>query len=42
MIYNKPWIAQRADPFVTYHDGYYYFTASVPAYDAIVLRRAKT
>jgi GH43 family beta-xylosidase len=27
MIYNKPWIAQRADPFVTYHDGFYYFTA---------------
>lgn len=41
--YNEPWIMQRADPFVTLaDDGYYYFTASVPAYDTIVLRRAKT
>lgn len=43
MKYNEPWIAQRADPYVYRHtDGYYYFTASVPAYDCIVLRRAKT
>lgn len=35
------WIAQRADPYVYRHtDGTYYFTASVPAYDRIVLRRA--
>ncbi|MCR4798192.1 MAG: family 43 glycosylhydrolase [Lachnospiraceae bacterium] len=40
--YNTPWILQRADPFVTFHDGYYYFTASVPAYDSIVLRRSRT
>lgn len=40
--YNEPWILQRADPFVCYKDGWYYFTGSVPAYDAIVLRRAKT
>ncbi|MCR5546463.1 MAG: family 43 glycosylhydrolase [Lachnospiraceae bacterium] len=40
--FNEPWILQRADPFVTYFDGYYYFTASVPAYDQIVLRRSKT
>lgn len=40
--YNEPWIMQRADPFVTFSDGYYYFTASVPAYDQIVLRRSKT
>ncbi|MBO5551125.1 MAG: family 43 glycosylhydrolase [Lachnospiraceae bacterium] len=41
--YNKPWILQRADPYVYRHtDGYYYFTASVPAYDGIVLRRAKS
>ena len=40
--YNKPWILQRADPYVIYRDGYYYFTASVPAYDSIVLRRSKT
>lgn len=42
-IYNKPWILQRADPYVYRHrDGMYYFTASVPAYDRIVLRRSKT
>ncbi|WMC91515.1 glycoside hydrolase family 43 protein [Kineothrix sp. MB12-C1] len=42
-IYNKPWILQRADPYVYKHeDGTYYFTASVPAYDGIVLRRADT
>lgn len=36
-------IEQRADPFIYKHsDGYYYFTASVPAYDRIELRRAKT
>ena len=39
--YNEPWILQRADPYVYRHvDGSYYFTASVPAYDGIVLRRA--
>ncbi|MCR5452968.1 MAG: family 43 glycosylhydrolase [Lachnospiraceae bacterium] len=41
--YNKPWILQRADPYVYRHtDGSYYFTASVPAYDGIVLRRSDT
>lgn len=41
--YNEPLILQRADPYVYKHtDGYYYFTASVPAYDRIILRRAKT
>ncbi|MCR5641107.1 MAG: family 43 glycosylhydrolase [Lachnospiraceae bacterium] len=40
--FNKPWILQRADPYVICQDGYYYFTASVPAYDSIVLRRSKT
>ncbi len=39
----KPLIEQRADPFIYKHtDGFYYFTASVPAYDRIELRRAKT
>lgn len=39
--FNEPWILQRADPYVYRHtDGRYYFTASVPAYDAVVLRRA--
>ncbi|ALS99757.1 family 43 glycosylhydrolase [Lacimicrobium alkaliphilum] len=38
-----PLIPQRADPFIYKHsDGYYYFTASVPEYDGIELRRAKT
>lgn len=42
-IYNKPWILQRADPYVYLHtDGWYYFTASVPEYDGICIRRAKT
>ena len=41
--YNTPWILQRADPYVYQHsDGWYYFTASVPAYDGIVLRRARS
>ena len=39
--YNEPWIIQRADPYVYRHsDGTYYFTASVPEYDRIVLRKA--
>jgi GH43 family beta-xylosidase len=34
---------QRADPYVYKHtDGYYYFTASVPSYDRIILRRSTT
>lgn len=37
----KPWIAQRADPYVCHHkDGNFYFTGSVPEYDRIVLRKA--
>lgn len=43
ILENKPWILQRADPYVYLHkDGYYYFTASVPKYDQIILRRSKT
>lgn len=39
--WNEPWIMQRADPYIYRHtDGCYYFTASVPAYDRIILRRA--
>lgn len=39
--YNQPFIEQRADPYVYRStDGRYYFTASVPAYDRIVLRDA--
>ena len=40
--YNVPFIAQRADPYIMQEDGMYYFTASVPAYDCIVLRRASS
>ncbi len=41
--YNKVWISQRADPYV-YKDcqGSYYFTASVPEYDRIILRKSNT
>lgn len=39
----QPLILQRADPCIRrFHDGWYYFTASVPAYDRIELRRART
>lgn len=38
----NPIVFQRADPFIYLHtDGYYYMTASIPAYDAIEIRRAK-
>lgn len=40
--YNQPLIEQRADPYVYKHtDGYYYFTASVPEYNRIILRKSK-
>lgn len=43
ITYNQPWILQRADPYILRHtDGSYYFTASVPEYDKIILRRADT
>lgn len=39
----QPIILQRADPCIRrFDDGWYYFTASVPAYDRIELRRART
>jgi GH43 family beta-xylosidase len=39
--FTNPIIEQRADPWVYLHsDGFYYFTASVPEYDRIELRRA--
>ncbi|KGA98495.1 alpha-N-arabinofuranosidase [Alkalihalobacillus alcalophilus ATCC 27647 = CGMCC 1.3604] len=41
--YQNPLIEQRADPWVYKHsDGFYYFTASVPEYDRIELRKSKT
>ena len=40
---NNPIVEQRADPWVYKHtDGYYYFTASVPEYDRIEVRRDAT
>ncbi len=42
-IYKNPIVIERADPWVYKHtDGYYYFTGSVPGYQSIELRRAKT
>lgn len=41
--FNKPFIIQRADPYVYRHeDGSYWFAASVPEYDRIILRRSDT
>ncbi|SFS89406.1 glycoside hydrolase family 43 protein [Saccharopolyspora flava] len=41
--YPNPLLRQRADPHVLRHsDGFYYCTATVPEYDRIVLRRART
>ncbi|MFD7655563.1 family 43 glycosylhydrolase [Actinosynnema sp. NPDC059797] len=41
--YANPIANQRADPHIFKHtDGYYYFTATAPEYDRIVLRRATT
>lgn len=41
--YKNPIVLERADPWVYKHtDGYYYFTGSVPEYQSIELRRAKT
>lgn len=41
--YPKPLIIQRADPYIYKHtDGYYYFSASVPSYNRIEIRRSKT
>lgn len=38
--WNTPFIAQRADPYVLHHENGWYFTASVPEYDRIILRHA--
>lgn len=39
----NPLVSQRADPHLTLHtDGYYYFMGTVPEYDRLELRRAKT
>ncbi len=41
--YNDPFIPNRADPYIMVHsDQKYYFTASVPEYDKIIIRRSDT
>ena len=40
--YNTPFIEQRADPYIRYIEGKWYFTASVPEYDRIILRCANS
>lgn len=41
--YVNPIVLERADPWVYKHaDGYYYFTGSVPGYQEIEVRRAKS
>jgi GH43 family beta-xylosidase len=42
LSHNQPLIPNRADPHISLHDGWYYFTASVPEYDRLELRRSKT
>ncbi|THA79235.1 alpha-arabinofuranosidase [Streptomyces sp. A0642] len=43
VTYMNTLAEQRADPHIWKHtDGFYYFTATVPSYDRIVLRRATT
>jgi GH43 family beta-xylosidase len=43
LAWTNPIIPKRADPHAVLHsDGYYYFTATVPEYDRIELRRART
>jgi GH43 family beta-xylosidase len=40
---TNPLIQQRADPYIYRHtDSYYYFTATAPEYDRIILRKAAT
>lgn len=42
-VYPNPLVLQRADPWVFRHgDGYYYFMGTVPEYDRLELRRART
>lgn len=38
----NPLLAQRADPQITRHGDWYYLMATVPAYDVIELRRARS
>lgn len=38
----NPLVAQRADPQILRHDGWYYLMATAPAYDVLELRRARS
>ncbi|MFD9188331.1 family 43 glycosylhydrolase [Streptomyces phaeochromogenes] len=41
--YVNPLVRNRADPHINRHpDGHYYFTATAPEYDRIILRRSRT
>jgi len=40
--FRNPLVRQRADPWICLHEGWYYFTGTVPEYDRIELRRART
>ncbi|MFE3824515.1 family 43 glycosylhydrolase [Streptomyces sp. NPDC059092] len=41
--YRNPLVERRADPYIHRHtDGRYYFTATAPEYDRVVLRRSRT
>jgi len=40
--WTNPLVEQRADPHVTWHEGHYVMTATVPEYDRLELRRAPT
>ncbi|MEU0060235.1 glycoside hydrolase family 43 protein [Streptomyces sp. NPDC006334] len=41
--YDNPLVRNRADPHIHRHtDGSYYFTATAPEYDRIILRRSRT
>ncbi|WP_202842844.1 glycoside hydrolase family 43 protein [Luteimonas saliphila] len=42
MQLRNPFIPNRADPHISRHDRHYHFTASVPEYDRVVLRRSPT
>ena len=37
----KPFIERRADPYILEKDGWYYFTASVPEFDRVILRKSR-
>jgi len=42
-VFHNPLVLQRADPQVTLQpDGWYYYTATVPEYDRIEIRRARS